>query len=152
MSNYGMIGAIIRHKGHEVWTVEHSTTVFHAIKIMADKNIGALLVMHSGKPIGIFSERDYARKVALAGKSSKTVQVHEIISSQFITVTPSHTVEECMRLMSKNRIRHLPVIEGDTLAGVVSIGDLVNWIISSQTETIHQLESYISGQYPGGLI
>jgi CBS domain-containing protein len=148
MSNYGIITSILRNKSNDVWTVDLNTTVFAAISLMAEKNIGALIVMDDGKPAGIFSERDYARKVDLAGKSSKRVKVHEIISNELITITPRHTVEECMRLMSKNRIRHLPVMDEGRLAGVVSIGDLVSWVISAQTETIHQLENYISGGYP----
>lgn len=148
MSNYGTIGAILRHKGGEVWSIPHTSKVFDAIKLMAEKNVGALLVDEKSKPVAIFSERDYARKVALEGKNSKTTKVCDIIDKKLITVTPKQTVEECMRLMSRNRIRHLPVLDEGKVVGIVSIGDLVNWIISSQTETIIQLESYITGQYP----
>ena len=150
MSNYGTISAILRHKGSDIWSIPATAKVFDAIKLMAEKNVGALLVTEDSKVIGIFSERDYARKVAVLGKSSRTLKVEEIISKELITVTPRHTVEECMRLMSRHRIRHLPVVDGDRLEGIVSIGDLVNFIISAQTETIIQLESYITGQYPGG--
>jgi len=122
--------------------------VFDAIQLMADKNIGALLVIEHNKLIGILSERDYTRKVALKGKSSKQTLVREILSGQLIHVTPDHTVEECMRLMTDHRVRHLPVLEGEKICGVVSIGDLVNWIISAQTTTIQQLQTYIAG-YPG---
>jgi CBS domain-containing protein len=120
---------------------------FEAIQLMADKNVGALLVTENGKLVGIISERDYSRKVMLKGKTSKDTAVREITSGQVISVTTSHTIEECMHLMTDHRIRHLPVIEDDKIAGVVSIGDLVNWIISAQNNTIQQLQTYISG-YP----
>jgi len=121
--------------------------VFDAIQLMADKNIGALLVIDRERLVGIMSERDYTRKIALKGKSSKQTPVREILSDEMITVTPAHTIEDCMRLMTENRIRHLPVLDGDSILGIVSIGDLVNWIISAQTTTISQLQTYISG-YP----
>jgi CBS domain-containing protein len=117
--------------------------------MMADKNIGAILVMTGEKPVGVLSERDYTRKVVLQGRASRTTQVWEIVSSPVLTVTPSHTVEDCMRIMTEQRVRHLPVMEGERVVGVVSIGDLVNWTISAQNVAIDQLESYISGQYPG---
>ncbi len=142
----GIISEILRHKGTTVWTIPPDATVFEAIEKMADKNVGALLVTDKEKLVGVISERDYTRKVALKGKSSKELKVREIVSSP-ITVTPQHSVEDCMRLMTENRVRHLTVLEGDKIVGVVSIGDLVNWIISAQTATIRQLETYISG-YP----
>jgi len=145
MSSYGLISMILHQKGGDVWAIAEDATVYQALKLMAEKNVGALLVMRQDKPIGILSERDYARKVALKGKASKNVPVGEIISGNMITITPRHTVEECMRLMSKHRVRHLPVIDEDRVAGVVSIGDLVNWIINTQSETISQLENYITG-------
>lgn len=144
----GSIHEILEHKGNAVWTVSPDNTVFEAIQLMSEKNIGALLVTERGKLVGIISERDYTRKVALKGKSSKELHVREIISDRVVSVTPQHTVEECMRLMTENRVRHLPVLDGEKLMGVVSIGDLVNWIISAQSTTIRQLETYISG-YPG---
>src|SRR5437588_6057182 len=144
----GTISEILNQKGASVWSISPEATVFEAIQLMADKNIGALLVVNHEKLIGILSERDYTRKVALRGKSSKQTPVKEIISGRVITVPPSHTVEDCMRLMTDHRIRHLPVLDGDRILGVISIGDLVNWIISAQTNTIHQLQTYISG-YPG---
>ena len=145
MSNYGMIAAILQQKGGDVWSIDEDATVLQALKLMSAKNVGALLVMRKGKPVGILSERDYARKVVLKGKASKSLPVKEIVSKKMITITPRHTVEECMRLMSVNRVRHLPVLDAGNLIGVVSIGDLVTWIINTQSETINQLESYITG-------
>lgn len=141
----GTIHEILDYKGTAVWTISPDTTVFDAIQLMSDKNVGALLVTERDKLVGIISERDYTRKVALKGKSSKELKVREIITDKVLSVTPAHTVEDCMRLMTENRVRHLPVLEGDKLIGVVSIGDLVNWIISAQSTTIRQLETYISG-------
>lgn len=141
----GSINEILGHKGSSVWTVSPEATVFEAIQMMSDKNVGALLVTENGRLIGIVSERDYTRKVALKGKSSKELKVREIIPDNVFSVTPQHTIEECLRLMTERRVRHLPVLEGDKIVGVVSIGDLVNWIISAQSTTIRQLETYISG-------
>ncbi len=144
----GTISEILNYKGRQVFSISPEATVFDAIQMMADKNVGALLVTEAGKLVGIISERDYTRKVALKGKTSKQVAVREILSGQVIHVGLSSTVEECMRLMTEHRIRHLPVLDAGKIAGVVSIGDLVNWIISAQNSTIHQLQTYISG-YPG---
>ena len=141
----GSIKEILDHKGAAVWTVTPDTTVFEAIQLMSEKNIGALLVTDRDKLVGILSERDYTRKVALKGKTSKELKVREILSDHVLSVTPGHTVEECLRLMTENRVRHLPVLDGEKITGVVSIGDLVNWIISTQSTTIRQLETYISG-------
>ena len=141
----GSIKEILDHKGAAVWTVTPDTTVFEAIQLMSEKNIGALLVTERDKLVGILSERDYTRKVALKGKTSKELKVREILSDHVLSVTPGHTVEECLRLMTENRVRHLPVLDGEKITGVVSIGDLVNWIISTQSTTIRQLETYISG-------
>ena len=144
----GVINEILAYKGSHLWTIAPDATVFEAIHLMADKNIGALLVLEDEKLLGVVSERDYTRKVAVKGRASRETKVREVIAAP-ITATPSHTVEDCMRLMTENRVRHLPVLEGDKVVGLVSIGDLVNWIISAQSATIHQLESYISGHYPG---
>ena len=141
----GSINEILDSKGTAVWTVPPDTTVFEAIQMMSDKNVGALLVTERDKLIGIISERDYTRKVALKGKSSKELKVREILSEHVLSVTPRHSIEECMRLMTEHRVRHLPVLDGEKITGVVSIGDLVNWIISAQSTTIRQLETYISG-------
>jgi CBS domain-containing protein len=143
------IGAILKSKGSHVWTVELDTTVFEAIQLMAEKNVGALIVTRHGQIEGVFTERDYTRKIVLHGRSSKDTLVSEVVTTRVIVTTPDDSIESCMRLMSENRIRHLPVLDGDRLVGVVSIGDLVNWVIRVQTVAIDQLESYISGQYPG---
>jgi len=148
MTPSGQINQILHHKGGQVWSVSPETKVFDAITIMAEKNVGALLVMSAnGKLIGIMSERDYTRKVILKGRNSRDTAVREIVSDQLVSVSPENSVEDCMRLMTQHRIRHLPVLKGDKLVGVVSIGDLVNWIISEQQSAIHQLETYITG-YP----
>ena len=145
MTPAGSIHEILDHKGTAVWSVSPDTIVFEAIQLMAEKNVGALLVTEGGKLVGIVSERDYTRKVALKGKSSKEMRVREIIPARVLSVTPMNTIEECMRMMTENRVRHLPVLEGDQIKGVISIGDLVNWIINTQSTTIRQLETYISG-------
>jgi CBS domain-containing protein len=139
------ISALLHHKGTALWSIAPEATVFEAIKLMADKNIGSLLVMSGDRLVGVFTERDYTRKIALQGKRSKETQVREILSGKIVSVTPHQTVEECMRLMTENRVRHLPVLENGKAIGVVSIGDLVNWTISAQDATIAQMEQYISG-------
>jgi len=144
----GIINELIAHKQTQVWSISPDATVFEAIQLMAEKNIGALPVLSGQKLIGIVSERDYTRKVAIKGKSSKDTKVSEILAPP-VTATPSHSVEECMKLMTVNRVRHIPILDGEALISIVSIGDLVNWIITAQSVTINQLESYITGHYPG---
>jgi len=139
------ISSILHQKKSALWSVAPQATVFDAIKLMAEKNIGALPVVSGGTLIGIFTERDYTRKIALQGKTSKNTQVREIISSEVFSVTPDESVEECMRLMTENRVRHLPVVQNRELPGIISIGDLVNWIISTQSAAIEQMEQYIAG-------
>lgn len=143
------IESVLRLKGRQVWSVPRTATVYEAVEKMSDKGVGALIVMSGDQLAGIISERDYARKVILNDRSSKQTQVWEIMTSPAITVTPHDTVEECMRVMTEHRIRHLPVIERERVAGIVSIGDLVSWTISAHEETIGQLEGYIAGKYPG---
>jgi CBS domain-containing protein len=140
---------VLKQKGQNVWHVSPDGCVYDAIEIMADKHVGALMVVSEGNLVGVVSERDYARKVILQGKSSKQTQVKEIMTSPAIVVTPEQTVEESMRIMTEKHIRHLPVVEDGKILGVVSIGDLVKWMISAQQHTISQLHSYITSQYPG---
>ena len=139
------ISALLHHKGSALWSIAPEATVFEAIQLMADKNIGSLLVMSGDRLVGMFTERDYTRKIALQGKTSKATRVAEILTSDIISVTPEQTVEECMRLMTENRVRHLPVLEKGKVRGLVSIGDLVNWTISAQDAAIAQMEQYIAG-------
>jgi CBS domain-containing protein len=142
MSN---VREILVEKGNEVWTISPDRSVFDALQLMADKNIGALIVTDQEKVIGIFSERDYARKIILKGKASKETRVSEIMTPVVVYVTWRHTVEDCMNLMTDKRIRHLPVLEEGKLVGLISIGDVVKAIISDREFTIKQLENYITG-------
>ena len=139
------ISSVLFHKASALWNIAPEATVFEAIKLMAEKNIGALLVMSGGRLAGVFTERDYTRKVALHGKNSRETHVWEIIPKELITVNPDDSVQECMKLMTEHRVRHLPVIEGPNVIGIISIGDLVNWIISTQNAHIEQMEQYIAG-------
>ena len=149
MNITGTVDAVLHQKTAQIWSVPPEATVFDAITLMADKNIGALLVMKNDRLVGVFSERDYTRKIALKGRSSKQTAVGDVISTPVFSVPPGSTVEECMRVMTEHRIRHLPVMDGEKLLGVVSIGDLVNWTISAQHEALNQMADYISGKYPG---
>jgi CBS domain-containing protein len=137
---------ILKEKGDEVHSIGPDATVYEALKKMAGKNIGALLVMDNQKIIGVFSERDYARKIILKGKSSKESKVGELLSERIFYVKPTATTNECMQLMTDHRVRHLPVLDNDKLVGIVSIGDIVNKVIQGQSHTIRQLEDYIVGK------
>ncbi len=144
----GTVGSVLKRKGSEVWFVTPDQTVYEAIERMADKAVGALLVISDGKLMGIISERDYARKVILKGRSSRTTLVKEIMTSPVILVTSDQAVDACMDIMTRNRIRHLPIVENEKVLGVISIGDLVKWVVSEQEETIEHLQNYISSKYP----
>lgn len=139
------ITSILDKKNGGIWSISPDASVYDAIAMMADRRVGALLVMSGGELVGIISERDYARKVVLAGKSSKDTPVEAIMTRDVLAVTPEHTVEDCMMIITENRIRHLPVLRGRQVIGVISIGDLVRSIISAQADTIDHLHTYIHG-------
>jgi IMP dehydrogenase len=140
-----MIKELLKVKGHNIWTVEPDDSVYDAIKLMADKEVGALMVMEGRKLVGVISERDYARKVILKERSSRGTKVKEIMTTRVVYAQPEQNVNECMVLMSEKHIRHLPIMEEEKLLGVITIGDLVKSIIAQQQLTIEQLEQYISG-------
>jgi CBS domain-containing protein len=140
-----LLGQLLDHKGHQVHAAAPGASVIDAIRSMADNHVGALLVMEGSRLTGIVSERDYARKVVLQGRASATTAVRDIMSSPVITAAPDDTVEHAMRIMTDRRIRHLPVVQGDKVVGVLSIGDLVRSIIDAQRSTIEALQSYIQG-------
>ena len=137
------VAQLLRAKPHGVLSVPPDTAVYRALQLMAERNVGALLVLDGETLVGIFSERDYARKVILVGKSSKETAVREIMSSHVLYVRPDQTIEDCMALMTDKRVRHLPVFDGEKLVGVVSIGDVVKAIIAEQSFVIEQLQNYI---------
>jgi len=142
------VRSLLRTKGRNVWSIGPEDTVFQAIELMSEKQVGCLVVLIGGQLAGIVSERDYARKVILKGRSSQQTRVREIMTTPALFVTPEKTVAESMRIMTNRRVRHLPVLEGDNVVGMLSIGDLVNWVITSQQQTIKHLHNYIAGNYP----
>ncbi len=147
MQKITTVKQILSEKGHGVWSTAPDTSVFDALKFMSEKSVGALVVVDDQTVVGVFSERDYARKVILKGKSSKKLPVSEIMTRKVICVKPENTTEECMALMTEKHIRHLPVVVENELVGVISIGDVVKAIISQQEFVIAQLENYITGTY-----
>jgi CBS domain-containing protein len=149
MEIHGTVRDILQHKGGDVWTTAPENTVYEAIGLMGEKNIGALVVVEGSQVVGVLSERDYSRKVVLQGRTSRDTRVGEILNRPAITVSCDDRIETCMQIMTSRRIRHLPVVENGSLAGLVSMGDLVNWVMQSQRHTIQQLQGYISGEYPG---
>ena len=141
----GLVKQILEGKGNEIFTIAPDTSVYHALELMVEKNVSALLVMENDELAGIFTERDYARKVVLKGKKSSETTIGEIMTSNLITVSPDSTIDECMALMTGKYIRHLPVIAGGKLAGIISIGDVVRRIIEDQKSIIGHMEQYIAG-------
>jgi CBS domain-containing protein len=142
------VASVLRGKDNALWTVTPSASVYDALALMANKNVGALPVISGTVLVGILSERDYARKIILMGRASKETRVEEIMQTPPVTVAPSDTIGKCMELITASRVRHLLVIDGAQMLGIVSIGDLVNWIITRQQETIQHLHEYIAGSYP----
>jgi CBS domain-containing protein len=149
MEIHGTVRDILQNKSGELWTTTPHSTVYEAIGLMGEKNIGAVIVVDHNEVVGVLSERDYSRKVVLQGRTSRDTLVGEILSRPVIAVRRKDSIEKCMQLMTSNRIRHLPVVEDGKLVGLISIGDLVNWVMHSQRHTILQLQGYISGDYPG---
>jgi CBS domain-containing protein len=137
---------ILEAKGYDIWHIEPAASVYEAIHLLAEKQIGALLVMENDQLVGIFSERDYARQIILMNRSSETTKVQDIMTKEVLRVQPNDEIEDCMSLMTEKRIRHLPVVEDDKVIGMISIGDLVRAVIAEQQSTINNLEKYISGQ------
>lgn len=149
MEIHGTVYDILHNKSGKVWTTTPADSVYKAIHLMGDKNIGALVAMEEGEVVGVLSERDYSRKVVLQGRTSRDTLVGEILSRPAITVSSKDGIQKCMQLMTGKRIRHLPVVDEGNLVGLISIGDLVSWVMQSQQHTIQQLQGYISGDYPG---
>ena len=145
----GTVSTILAHKKvSSVWSLGPNAMVGDVIQLMDEKNVGALPVVNKGQLVGIVSERDCTRRVILKGKSFKETPVSDIMTKQVLTVTPTDSITECMEIMTENRVRHLPVLEGTNMVGILSIGDVLKWLLSAQTATIDQLESYITGSYP----
>jgi CBS domain-containing protein len=150
MEVFDPISTVLTYKSHHgIWTTAPETTVYDAIQLMADKNIGALPVMNKASLVGIISEREYTREVILKGKSSKTTHVQDIMTTDIVSVSPHDSAVGSMQVMTERKIRHLVVVDDNRMVGIVSIGDLVKWIITAQDTLIHQLEDYIRGGYPG---
>ncbi len=149
MEIHGTVYDILHNKGGEIWTTGLEGSVYDAIRLMGERNIGALVAVDNDEVVGVLSERDYSRKVVLQGRTSRDTKVGEIISRPAITVQTKDGIEKCMQLMTKNRIRHLPVVDDSGLVGLISMGDLVSWVMQSQRHTIEQLQCYIAGDYPG---
>ena len=141
------VNTLLTQKGRKIWSIQPSASVFEALEMMAEKNISGVLILENEKLVGIFTERDYARKLILKGRFSKDTKVSELMTKNVLYVGTQSTINECMTLMTTKRIRHLPVISNGHLIGIVTIGDLVNQIISEQESAIHHLENYISGGY-----
>ena len=149
MEIHGTVRDILQTNKGPIWTTTPDSTVYEAIGLMGEKNIGAVVVVEDGEVIGVLSERDYSRKVVLQGRTSRDTKVGEILSRPAITVRRKDGIEKCMQLMTENRIRHLPVMDEGELVGMISMGDLVNWVRQTQRHTILQLQGYSSGEYPG---
>jgi CBS domain-containing protein len=143
------VRSLLRKKSPVVWSISPEGSVYEAIQLMSEKHVGCLLVLSGGHLTGIVTERDYARKVVLMGRASQQTRVREIMSKPVLFVREDDTMDGAMRLMSSRRLRHLPVLNGDDVVGVISIGDLVSWLLDAQQQTIQQLKGYINGSYPG---
>jgi CBS domain-containing protein len=143
------VKSLLRKKGPAVWSISPEASVYEAIEQMSERHVGALVVLTAGHLAGIVSERDYARKVILKGRHSHDTRVREIMSTPVLFVTPETAIDECMRMMTARRVRHLPVLEGERVVGMLSMGDVVNWLLTSYEQTIQHLQNYISGAYPG---
>jgi CBS domain-containing protein len=151
MDIQGTVRDVLQNKGEKVWSTKPDATVYQALGLMGEKNIGALVVLNDKSEVmGVLSERDYSRKVVLQGRKSSDTLVSDIISTPVVTVKEQDGIGQCLQLMTRNRVRHLPVVaDNGSLVGLISMGDLVKWVIDSQTSTIRQLQGYISGDYPG---
>ena len=149
MEIHGTVYDILHNKSGEILTTGLDGSVYDAIRLMGERNVGALVAIDKGEVVGILSERDYSRKVVLQGRTSRDTKVGEIISRPAVTVRSRDGIDKCMQLMTNNRIRHLPVVDDGQLIGLISMGDLVSWVMQSQRHTIEQLQGYISGDYPG---
>jgi CBS domain-containing protein len=146
MTTMTTVRDILDRKGHQVWTIQPDESVYRALEVMSDHNVGALMVMDGERLIGVMSERDYARKIALAGRASRVTTVRDIMTSDVLCIAPHTRIEECMALMTEKTVRHLPVVDGDHVDGIISIGDVVKATIMDQEFVIEQLEHFIAGR------